>query len=92
MKCEECGYELSNDVAFCGKCGKPTSPKENKIKCGYCNVEISSSLEYCTNCGKSTSSTNIDNKKRDRRNREDDDDDEGGILGGLGDLVGKLFG
>lgn len=102
MKCKECGCELSNDVAFCGTCGKPTSPAGNKVKCKYCDVEISSSLEYCTNCGKPTSSTATDNNKwnkenkgnkRDRRNRGDDeDDDEGGILSGIGDLVGKLFG
>ncbi len=29
---------------------------------------------------------------RGRRDRGDDDDDEGGILGGLGDIVGKIFG
>jgi predicted amidophosphoribosyltransferase len=93
MKCEQCGKELSNNVAFCGNCGRPTSPAGSKVKCRHCNVEISGNLEYCTNCGKPTSSTTVDNKKRSGRNREDDDDeDEGGILGGIGDLVGKLFG
>lgn len=93
MKCEQCSKELSKDVAFCGSCGRPTSPAGSKVKCRYCNAEIDSNLEYCTNCGKSNSSRTVDNKKRNRRNKEDDDDeDEGGILGGIGDLVGKLFG
>ena len=92
MKCKECGQENDNDVAFCGKCGGPTTSDENKIKCAYCNVKISNKLEYCTNCGKPTSSIMTDDKKRNRKDDNDnDDDDEGGIIGTIGDIVGKLF-
>ena len=94
MNCKECGYELSDDVKFCGKCGKPTLPVGEKIKCRECKREMDSNLEYCPYCGKPNSSLR-DNRKGGgrRRGRDDDDDDEeGGILGGIGDLVGKLFG
>ena len=92
MKCKECGYELSDDVKFCGKCGMPTSSRE-KIKCRECKREMDSNLEYCPYCGKSNSSRRDNRKGRGRRrDGDDDDDEEGGILGGIGDLVGKLFG
>lgn len=90
MKCKECGQELNEDAMFCGKCGKPTSSSRDKIKCEECGFKIDSNLEYCPKCGKSTYSRGYDKKRRKRE--EDDDDDEGGILGGIGDFLGKIFG
>jgi rRNA maturation endonuclease Nob1 len=88
MKCNGCGNDLSDDVMFCGKCGKPTSSGSNKIKCKKCDREMDSNLEYCPRCGTSTYSRGY-NK---RRNRDDDDDDEDeGIFGGIGDFIGKIF-
>lgn len=94
MKCKECGYELSDDTMFCGKCGKPTSSSSNKIKCKECGIEMDGNLEYCPKCGEPNSSCGDDNRRRNRRDKEDDDDDddEGGIFEGIGNLIGKLFG
>lgn len=88
MKCKECGHEFSDSAKFCPECGKPASSGSNKAKCGKCDYEMNSNLKYCPECGEPVSS---DYKRRKDR-REDDDDDEGGILGGLGDIVGKIFG
>ncbi len=41
----------------------------------------------CKECGEPVRSD-----FRGRSDKEGDDDDEGGILGGLGDIVGKIFG
>lgn len=100
MKCKECGYELSNDVKFCGKCGKPVtssiSSSINKIKCEECGSEIDNDLKFCPKCGKPVSFQKYDNRKNRRggkRDKDDDEDDEdGGILGGVGDFIGKIFG
>jgi RNA polymerase subunit RPABC4/transcription elongation factor Spt4 len=91
MKCKECDYELSNDATFCGKCGKPVLSSGNKIKCEECGYKIDGNLNYCPKCGGSTSSYDTKRNRRDKKD-DDDDDDEGGILGGIGDIVGKLFG
>ena len=97
MKCKECGYELSDDVKFCGKCGKPVSSSSNKIKCEECGKEIDGDLKFCPKCGKPVSFHKYDDRtnrrggKRDRKD-DDDDDEEGGILGGVGDFIGKIFG
>jgi predicted amidophosphoribosyltransferase len=90
MKCKECDNELGDDAMFCGKCGKPISSSSNKITCKECGRQIDSNLEYCPKCGKSIYSQGYDKRKR---NRDDDDDDESeGIFGGIGDLIGKIFG
>ncbi len=88
MKCEECGHEFSGNVKFCPECGAPASLGSNKINCRKCNCEFDNSLKYCPECGENVRG---DDRGRSGR-REDDDDDEGGILGGLGDIVGKIFG
>ncbi len=86
MKCKECGSEFNGSAKFCPECGKP-SLDSNKTNCRNCNYELESNLQYCPECGESVRSDN-----RGRRDRGDDNDDEGGILGGLGDIVGKIFG
>lgn len=92
MKCKECDSELGNDAKFCGKCGRPISSGNNKIKCDSCGTAIDNNLDYCPKCGKSTYSRGQDSRRN--RDKEDDDDDEdgGGIFGGVGDLIGKIFG
>jgi RNA polymerase subunit RPABC4/transcription elongation factor Spt4 len=92
MKCKECSHEISDNAKFCPGCGKPALSGINKIKCGKCDYEMDGNLKFCSECGEPVRS---DYKQReDRRDdrRKDDDDDEGGILGGIGDFVGKLFG
>ncbi|HEY9246683.1 MAG TPA: zinc ribbon domain-containing protein [Candidatus Methanoperedens sp.] len=85
MKCRECGHEFSGNAKFCPECGKPASLGINKVNCGKCNYEMEGILKYCPECGEPVRSN-----YRGRRDREEDDDD--GILGGLGDIVGKIFG
>lgn len=100
MKCKECNYEFDN-AKFCPECGKPVPIGNNKIKCIKCGHEVDSNIKFCPECGESVHSDyndkdkkGVDKKYRDRRNRDrrGDDDDEGGILGGIGDIVGKIFG
>ena len=102
MKCKNCGYEF--DAKFCPECGIAASTGSDKIKCRKCGREVDSSLKYCPECGEHISGDykNIDkdrDKDRNRRRRDrgkddddKDDDDEGGILGGIGNIVGKIFG
>lgn len=88
MKCKECGYDYIGSPKFCPECGKPTI--SDSIVCRKCSREIAGNLKYCPECGEPT---NNDYKRKKGRNKDDeDDDDEGGILGGIGDIVGKLFG
>ena len=90
MRCKECGYELSGDAMFCGKCGKSVSHGD-KIKCRKCDYEMDSNLEYCPRCREYNSSRGDNRGKRDR-GEDEDDDDEGGMLGNIGNFIGKLFG
>ncbi|MBO4460026.1 MAG: zinc ribbon domain-containing protein [Clostridiales bacterium] len=63
MFCRECGAEIYNGAAFCGKCGakaiKPAKPVESNIKvcpkCQYANVSRAS---FCLSCGASLSDKN----------------------------------
>ncbi len=87
MKCRECGHEFSGNVKFCPECGKPVSMGSNKVNCRKCNYELEGNLKYCPECGE-----HVRSDYGGRRDREGDDDDESGILGGLGDIVGKIFG
>ena len=83
MKCKECGHDFSGNAKFCPECGKPAS-LGSKVNCRKCDYELEGSLKFCPECGESV--------RRDNRGKREDDDDEGGILGGIGDIVGKLFG
>ena len=87
MKCNECDHEFGVNAKFCPECGKPASLGSNKINCRKCDNELEGNLKFCPECGESVRSDN-----RGPRNRGENDDDEGGILGGLGDIVGKIFG
>ncbi len=87
MKCRECGSEFSDNAKFCPECGKSASLSSNKVQCRKCSYELEDNSKYCPECGESVRSDN-----RGRRDKEEDDDDEGGILGGLGEIVGKIFG
>lgn len=56
-KCENCGAEVSNNIAFCSACGSPMPKKEmaideNHIKCDGCGAVIDKNLRFCTSCGK----------------------------------------
>lgn len=53
------------------------------MKCKECGLEIDDDAKFCTYCGKPIRS---DDRK------EDEEDDDGGILGGLGEYIGKIFG
>ncbi len=84
MKCRECGHEYGGNAKFCPECGKPSTMDSNRVNCRKCNFEIKGDVKYCPECGESVRSGW---RRRDR----EDDDDEGGIIGGLGDIVDKLF-
>ena len=63
MFCRECGAEIYNGAAFCGKCGakaiKPAKTIETNAKvcpkCQYVNVSRAS---FCLSCGASLSENN----------------------------------
>ena len=51
MFCNKCGAELSNDSAFCHKCGSPVEVNE-KLRCPKCGGYVEDSNQtYCDNCG-----------------------------------------
>jgi rRNA maturation endonuclease Nob1 len=94
MKCTGCGYEFDK-AKFCPECGKP-APFGDKTICKRCNYEIDSNVKFCPECGEPVrinyeGEDKRDKDKRVRRRDDDEDEDEGGILGGIGDLVGKIF-
>lgn len=58
VRCEKCGAEVANDVAFCSSCGDPM-PKQNAptnnanlIKCIGCGAMVDKNMRFCTSCGK----------------------------------------
>lgn len=103
MKCQNCGNEFN--AKFCPECGMSASFGSNKINCRKCKYEMDNNLKYCPECGEPVSRDDKDKGKekerindKERRNRkdrdreDDDDENEGGILGGIGDFVGKILG
>lgn len=61
VRCEKCGAEVPNNMAFCGACGasmpKPVQPPsidDSALKCSGCGAVIDESLRFCTSCGKPT--------------------------------------
>ncbi len=57
------------------------------MKCKECGYELSDGVKFCPECGKPVVG---DYMKRNDRGRDDDDDE--GVLGGIGDFLGKIFG
>lgn len=56
-RCEKCGAEVPNNVAFCSACGAPMPRREpiideNHIKCNGCGNVIDKNMRFCTFCGK----------------------------------------
>ena len=95
MKCKSCGYEFGPKFSakFCSECGTSVSFDTDKIKCRECGFEVDNNLKFCPECGESMTNSDYDKRKgRNRGEGEDDDNNEGGILGGIGDLVGKILG
>lgn len=61
VRCEKCGAEVGNNVAFCSSCGSPMPKNENipvnnpnLIKCMGCGAMIDKNMRFCTSCGKPT--------------------------------------
>lgn len=61
VRCENCGAEVANNVAFCSACGAPM-PKQDQavsdnsdlVKCDGCGALIDKNMRFCTSCGKPT--------------------------------------
>lgn len=59
LPCPNCGVELSNESAFCSKCGtnvkayieEQRAKVSNTPKCPNCNTEITEDMIFCTECG-----------------------------------------
>lgn len=57
VRCEKCGAEVPNNVAFCSSCGAPmpkqvTPMGEDMVKCTGCGQVIAKNMRFCTGCGK----------------------------------------
>lgn len=58
VRCEKCGAEVANNVAFCSSCGAKmvrgsnVERDENLIKCSGCGVMVNKNVKFCTSCGK----------------------------------------
>lgn len=58
-RCEKCGAEVPNNIAFCSACGSPMPKKEavldeHHMKCDGCGAIVDKNLRFCTSCGKQT--------------------------------------
>lgn len=56
-RCEQCGAEVPNNIAYCSACGaqmpkKEVSIDEAHIKCDNCGAVVDKNLRFCTSCGK----------------------------------------
>lgn len=55
-RCEKCGAEVPNNIAFCSACGSPMPKREvvlveNHMKCDGCGAIVDKNLRFCTSCG-----------------------------------------
>lgn len=57
VKCENCGAEIGNNVAFCSSCGAKAPAVANPqtdevcIKCACCGASLAEDSKFCTVCG-----------------------------------------
>lgn len=56
-RCEKCGAEVPNGLAFCSACGAvmpkiQSSVSADIIKCENCGAEVRKGMRFCTSCGK----------------------------------------
>lgn len=49
--CINCGNPLTEDQAFCPKCGTPKKSMPQKPICGKCGAELQEGQEFCPKCG-----------------------------------------
>lgn len=51
--CRYCGFQLEEDDAFCGNCGKAIpAPRQNKkFECPNCGTELKGNEKFCKYCG-----------------------------------------
>ncbi len=57
VKCEKCGAEVPQNIAFCSACGAQMPKKEieldeNHKRCDGCGAIIDKNLRFCTSCGR----------------------------------------
>lgn len=67
VKCEKCGAEVPNNIAFCSACGNPMPHRdangvESKIKCESCGSLVNKGMRFCTVCGSPIKSVAVENK------------------------------
>ena len=51
MKCEKCGAEVADGVAFCPSCGTRAIPTQQLPTCGKCGETIPEGTKFCAKCG-----------------------------------------
>jgi uncharacterized membrane protein YhaH (DUF805 family)/RNA polymerase subunit RPABC4/transcription elongation factor Spt4 len=51
MKCEKCGAEVADGVAFCPSCGTRAIPTQQLPACGKCGETIPEGTKFCAKCG-----------------------------------------
>ncbi len=58
VRCEKCGAEIVNNVAFCSSCGakapvvSKVETNETLVKCSGCGAMVDKNAKFCTVCGK----------------------------------------
>lgn len=58
VRCEKCGAEVANNVAFCSSCGAKMTANvadesnENLVKCAGCGAMVDKDMKFCVACGK----------------------------------------
>lgn len=60
MKCQKCGFEVSQGELFCGNCGAKIISDAEEIKlCKNCGAKMNPSEKFCGECGHSADETAI---------------------------------
>lgn len=49
--CKNCGFQISDEVAFCGKCGTKIAEEKKEAICNKCGNVIEEDLFFCSKCG-----------------------------------------
>lgn len=66
--CENCGYELADDMKICPACGTPTAetksanqhePKGKNKRCPKCGAELIPNARFCPQCGQTLRSGTV---------------------------------
>ena len=63
QRCENCGAEISETMAFCTACGNKMPVIDEHDVCTHCATFVPKGMRFCTECGKPMPGTVVEEKK-----------------------------